>query len=102
MDIDPWDDNMVATFGETLYALATPTMKGVIIDTDCSIARVLSTPGNLSRKGRDSTTPRNCNVAVRPPRDNGTVLIGGIVVPSNMGIVGAKTFSIYSNPCTQA
>ena len=35
------------------------------------------TPGDVSRTGRDGTTPHNGNVVIRSPRLNYPVLIGG-------------------------
>ena len=63
------------TCGGTPRALAMPTTKGVIIDTAHSSAHILRTPGHVMRSGRDDNTPRDCDVSVSSPRDNGPVLI---------------------------
>ena len=83
--IDPWVLDMVATCGGTLHELGTPMTKGVITDVACSSAQIICPPENLGRTGRAGTTPHDCDVAVRPPRRNWPVLIGGIVVPPTMG-----------------
>ena len=60
--------------------LATPHTMEVITDAACSNMWVLHTPGHVSRIGRESTTPGDCDVAVRSPRGNSPVFIRGIGV----------------------
>ena len=95
--IDPRIPDRVATCGGTPHALAMPTTKGVIADAARSSARVLRTPGHVSRTDRDGTTPRDCDVSVRYPRDNGAVMIGVLPPPRPWGTVGALRFSINRN-----
>ena len=78
--IDPRIPDMVETCGGTPHALMTPTTKGVIPDAAHSSVRVIRTPGHVSRTSRDSPTQHDGDVVVRYPRDNGAVLIRGIVV----------------------
>ena len=88
--IDPQVDNRVATYGGTSHSIATPTTKGVITNAARSSACIIWTPGHVRRTGRESTTPCNCNVAVRSPCDNRTVMIGCIVVSPTMGHSGSQ------------
>ena len=90
MKIEPQIDYMVATCGGNIHALATPTMKGANTDAVRSSARILRTRGHVISTGRDGTNPCDCNVAVTYPRDNGSVLIGGIVVPPTIGHIGSQ------------
>ena len=82
--IDHLITDIVATCGWTTHALTAPTMKGFTTGAVCSRARILRTPGHVSRKDRDSTIPCGGDVVVRSYRDNGPVLIGGIVVTRTM------------------
>ena len=78
--IDPRIDDRVATSGASTIKLATHCTTEVITVAAHSSARVLRTPGHVSRTGRDITTTGDCDVAVSPPQDNGLVMIGGIGV----------------------
>ena len=60
------------------------------MDAKRSTARVLRTLGQLSRTGSDGTSPRNFDVVVRSPRNNGPVLNGGIVSLPTMGHSGSQ------------
>ena len=87
--IDPRIDDRVATCGGTLHALATPTTNVVIKYAERSSAQVNRDTGHVSRTGSDGNTPYNCDVAERSPRENGPVLIGGIVTPETIGYNGS-------------
>ena len=78
--IDPRIDDMVATCGASPHKLATPQMTEVITDMSCSRAWILRTPRYVRWTDRDGNTPGKCDIAVRSPRDNSPVLIGGIGV----------------------
>ena len=80
----------VANFGGTPHALTTSTTNGVITDTLRNRARILWTPGRISRTGRDGTTLCDRDVVLRSPWDNRPVLIGGIIVPPTMGDTGIQ------------
>ena len=84
---DPCIDDRVATSRALTIKLVTPRTKEVITYLVRSNARTLWTPGHVSRTGRDSSTPGNCNIYVRSPRVNSPVLIGGTnVSPTRTGI----------------
>ena len=94
--IDPRIPHRVTTCGETPHAHMMPTIKEVITDAACSSARILYTPGNISRTGRDGTTIRDRKVPVRSPQENGPFLIGGTTVSRflvNMEIRDTKKFN---------
>ena len=60
------------------------------MDVTCNSVQILRTPGHILRKGRDSTTRDDEDVVVRPPRDNGPVLIWVIVSPPTTGNSGSQ------------
>ena len=86
--INPHIENRFATCGGNPHALEMPTTKLVITDTARSSTRVLWTTGNISRTGRDRTTPGDCNVFVRSPWLNPPVLIGDTTMSPSCGIMG--------------
>ena len=88
--IDPQIPDRVATCGGTPHARTEPTTKEVITDAACSSARILRNPGHVSKTVRDATTPRDGNVAVRFPQENGPVLIGDTNVSPTCGIMGSQ------------
>ena len=75
--IDPQIPDGVATCGGNPHAHLTPTSKVVITDAAHSSAHVLRTPGEIFRRGRDSTTSHDYNNFISPPRLNSPVLIDG-------------------------
>ena len=86
----------------TPHALTTTTTKEIITDTACSSSRTLRTPEHVSRTGRNSTKPCDRNVVVRSPRDNGPVLIEGIIVPPTVGNGGILDIIKKSPPTSQS
>ena len=68
MTIDPWITYRVKTCGGTPHLDMTPTIKEFITDVARSSARILRTPGHVSRTGRYGTMPRNVKIAVRSPQ----------------------------------
>ena len=77
-------------FSGTPHEIMTPTTKRVIRDAVRISARIIRTPGHVNRTCRNGTTTRDGDVVVSPPRDNGPVLIGGIVVPPITGSSGRQ------------
>ena len=90
MTIDPWFPDIVATCGGTTHAITMPTTKGVITDAASSSARSPWNPRHVSRMGRDGNTPCSGDIVLSTPRDNGPVLIRGIVFPPKMGNIQSQ------------
>ena len=86
--IDPWITDGVAAVRGTTHAHQTPTLKVIVPDAARSGALFLQTPGDVSRMGRDGTTPRDGNTSIRSSRLNSPVLIGGgtAISPMRTGI----------------
>ena len=85
--IDPRIPVRVATCGSTPRARTTPANKQAITDVAGRSARVLRTPGHVSRTDRDGTTPRKRNVF---GMGKGPVMIGGATVYPTCGIMGIQ------------
>ena len=51
--------------------------------------RLIYTPGDLSRTGRDGTNPGRCDVSTSPPWDNRAVIIENIGITPTMGHSGS-------------
>ena len=78
--IYPRIENRIANFGGTPHTLEAPMTKEVITDAARRSAWVNRTRRHEIRTDRDGTTPGNFDIAVRSPRHNSPVLIGGIGV----------------------
>ena len=87
---DPRISYRVASCGDTPHAITMTTTKGFITNVVYRGAHILWTPIHISRTGRSGTTPRNGEILLRSLRDNGPVLIEGIVVPPTMGNSGGQ------------
>ena len=96
--IDPRIPDGVATCGGNTHACTTPTSMVVITDVACSSAHVLRTPGDVSRKVRDGTTPHDCNASIRSPMLKYPVLIGGTDETQPVISWGARILSVYMGP----
>ena len=59
--------------GETLYARLTVLSNDIVTDAVCSGARILRTPREVNRTGRDAITPRDGNAPVAAARSNSPV-----------------------------
>ena len=96
--IDPWIPDGFTTCGGTPHAHPTPTTKVFITYMVRSSARVLRTPGHLSRTVREGTTPRNCKTYIISPRMNSPILIVGNTASPTCDIMGSqKIISIHGS-----
>ena len=85
-------DYKIETCGGTPNTFTTPTTKEVIRDTVRISAWVHQTPRHISRTGKYGSTPGDTCIAVRYPRDNSPVMIGGTTVSPACGICGILQF----------
>ena len=85
--IYPRIPDVVTAGSGTTHTRQTPDLKVIVTDTVCSGARIFRNPGDVSRKGRDSTTPWDGNTSIRYPGLNSSVLIGAgtTVFPTRTG-----------------
>ena len=78
----------VADVRGTMHTRQMLTSKVIVTDTTCSCARIFQTHGDVSRMGRDGTTPRDGKTSIRSPRLNYPVLnvAGTTISPTRMEI----------------
>ena len=86
--MDPRMYDSIETCGKTPHTIATPMTKEIITGTARSSVWVNQTSRHVNQMGRYGSTPGDNTIAVRPPRADSPVMIGGISISLACGISG--------------